>query len=345
MATSIASFLQGGGQPAVPGVAQASSDGSTLQGSSPTLQGSSAYLQGSSPNLQPAANPSSFPPSTVIHQPAPASTTLGSVPAPPNPNATPAPAVVDKSNDINQNLSALDATKSLLSGGLSSIKGALASLLGRYDTEASSNQTSYNDQSTTNKGNFLKNVQSALLNAAQGRQGLFGVLASLGALNGSGLELANRAVQSGANQDISGANDNFATNQGGLDSGYGAFKSADQVRRDEAAKAEVEAEKALQAQVAGNQQTIYGNLANDYADMGNSGQAKAYSDLLAALFPTIAANAVPATGPTYTAAGYTPAPLSRYISGGTTVSSTPANGTAGVPGLAAYIAPTKKVTA
>lgn len=354
MVTPIASFLQGGGQPSVPGVAQVGyplvsgvnlqPTGTNIQGSSATVQGTAPTPQGSSPKLQVTANPFLLPSNATIKTSSPVTAAPSAVPSAPAPAAPPAtaPAVVDKSNDISQNLSALDATKAMLSGGLGSIKGALASLLGRYDTEASANQSNYDDQSVTNKGNFLKNEQSALVNAAQGRQGLMGVLASLGALNGSGVTLANSAVQKGANDDISGANDTFATNQSALDTGIGSFKTADQQRREDAAKAEADAEKSLQSQVAQNQQSIYGNLSNDYADMGNSGQAKTYSDLLASLFPSIAANSVPSSGPAYSAASYTPASLSSYLSGGTTVNATPAAGAAGLPGLMAYVAPSKK---
>lgn len=279
----------------------------------------------------------------------PSTKTLGNVappanPAPANPNATVAPAKVlpDRTNDINQNKAALEGTNSLLTNGISSIKNALSSLLGKYDTESGANEANYTDQSNSNKQGYLKGQQSALLNAAQGRQGLFGVLASLGALNGSGVELANRAVQQGANADISGANDVFATNQSGLDTNIGQFRTADKSRREDAAGAATDAEKALRSDVAQKQQGIYSNLSNDYADMENAGEAKRYSDLLAALFPQIAQNAVPSAGPTYQAAGYTPASLDSYLSGGTTVNATPAAGLSGLPGLLAYVAPSKK---
>lgn len=329
---NIASFLQGSNSP--------------LQGGSPILQGSAPYLQGSSPALQVTKDPSTLPSTTplVVRSAAAIPAPPVSTPAPVNPNATPAPAVVDKSNDINQNLSALDATKSLLSGGLSSIKSSLARLFGNYDTEANTNSTGYNDQSTVNKSNFLRNTQSALASAAQGRQSLFRILAQLGALNGSGVNLANNAVQAGANADISGANETFGTNQTGLDSAFGLFKTADQQRREEAQRLSDESEQDLRAKVAGNQQSIYGNLSNDYAEMGDKENAKTYSDLLASLFPSIAANSVPAGAPTYSPAGYTPPSLSTYASGGSTVKATPSAGISGLPGLSAYIAPTKRKT-
>ena len=185
-------------------------------------------------------------------------------------------------------------------------------------------------------------MQSALLNAAQGRQGLFGVLSSLGALNGSGVDLANHAVKAGADTDISGANDNFAGNQSGLDVAIGKYRDADKLRREDAEKAAGDAEKGLRSDIATKQQSIYGNLSNDYADMEDAGNAKKYSDLLASLFPQIAQNLVPSSGPVYQDASFQAPNLNNYLSGGTTVDTTPVNGLTGLPGLTAYIAPSKK---
>lgn len=367
MAVSIASLLQGGSQPAVNGVKQVTGSPAVsgiqlqgastvpVQGSTLSVQGSSPTLQGSSPILQPTVNPQTLPTTATIHVPSKPVTAAPAAPAPALPTAlapanptgasTAAPVLPDRSNDISQNQAALAASNSMLTNGLSSIHSSLTDLLGKYGSEGTANEATYGTQSDTNKGNFLKNMQSALLNAAQGRQGLFGVLASLGALNGSGVDLANHAVQSGANADISGANDTFATNQSGLDTSIGEFRTADQQRKDQADKDAAAQEQALRAQVAGNQQSIYGNLANDYSDMGNAGQSKQYSDLLASLFPTIAANSVPSSGPSYSAANFTAPALSSYLSGGTTVNSTPSSGLGGLPGLLAYTAPSKKKTA
>jgi len=319
----------------------------TLQGSSPTIQGSSPTLQNtiSTQQLQPAAGISVLSPTNTIST-APKVTatptpTVSPSPAP-APAPAPAPVIPDRTNDINQNMSALDATKTLLSSGLSSVQNALSGLLGRYGTEAAGNESAYGDQSVSNKQGYLKGVQTSLLNAAQGRQGLFGVLSSLGALNGSGIDLANRAVQGGANSDIAGANDIYATNQSGLDTGIKKFRDADQIRRDEAARAAEDAQRGIRSDVAQKQQTIYGNLSNDYADMQQADKAKQYSDLLAALFPEIATNIVPTSGPTYQGANYVAPSLADYLSGGTSINSAPVSGISGLPGLTAYIAPTKR---
>jgi len=338
MANSLISMLQGG-------------SGTSLQDATPTLQGSS------SSSLQQAANPNNLNPNANIIVPESGNVKGASTekvnrnfgspnpPAPTNPNATVAPKApepVDKSRDIAQNLAGLDATNIRLSGGLQSIKDAIANLLGQYSNEYSQANDVYGSNSVTNKSNFLANQQSALTNAAQGRQGLYGLLSSLGALSGSGIALANNAVQNKANEDIANSNTDFKTNQDSLDTSFSQFDAANKARKQEAEDARIANENALRASIAQSQQGYYTGLSNDYADMGNTGEANKYSDLAKSLFPTIATNSTPSSIPSYTPSTYVAPSLSKSMSSGSTVSSTPATGLSSLPGLMAYIAPNKK---
>lgn len=265
-------------------------------------------------------------------------------PAPSNPNGYSAPAApkVDKSNDIALQNAGLNAVDSQYKTGISVIDQALARLTGQYDTEAQANEKNYSTQSDSNQNNLQKNKQTALVNAAQGRQGLFGSLASLGALNGSGIELANRAVQKGANDDLSGAADNYSTNQQGLDTAIGQFRQEDKMRRDNASTSAQNAKTNAANEAAKSRMQFYSNLANDYAAMDNKGEAARFSGLASSLYPELAKTSIPDANIAYSGAAFTPGTLADYNAGAnsTVVSATPTVGGQGLPGLIAT--PTQK---
>lgn len=253
--------------------------------------------------------------------------------------------VVDKSGDIALNNAALGSTDANTATGISKVDQALAGLTGQYDTEKTTNQGVYQTNSDQNQNNLQKNKESALVNAAQGRQGLFGTLASLGALNGSGVKLANNAVQTGANQDLSGAADTYGGNQSSLDTAIGTFNSADAKRREDARIAADNAKTKVQNEGLTSKQKIYTTLANDYQAEGDTGNASKYTGMASELYPQIAATNVPdTTNLGYSAAPFTAPSLSSYLAGGasTAVSATPTSGRPGIPGLIANTSQLKK---
>ena len=104
----------------------------------------------------------------------------------------------------NQAIASLDVERDT---GYRNIDDSFNSLISRYDKEAARTGEDYTEQSNNNTNDLTKNKQNALLAAAQGRRGLRGTLASLGALSGDGAVLADRVVTQGANQDIGEAGD------------------------------------------------------------------------------------------------------------------------------------------
>lgn len=249
--------------------------------------------------------------------------------APTNPNGDSGAAATvlpDKSNDIALQNAGLSAIDQQTSTGIASIDKALGGLNGQYDTEKTTNEGSYTANSDQNQTNLQKNKQTALVNAAQGLQGLNGILSSIGALSGSGLQLRDRAVQQGANEDLSGAADNYGVNQAALDTSIGTFRQEDDRRRKEAATAADNARANVNNNAATNKLQAFKSLADDYSQMGDSANAQKYTGLAAALFPTIAATSVPNSDIAYKGAAFTPATLASYIAGAnpTTVSTTAA---------------------
>lgn len=84
--------------------------------------------------------------------------------------------------------------------------GADAQDLSKYNTNTQNNNESHSSA-----------IQNAETAAAQGGQGLRSVMASMGALGGTGQVLANRAVANSANNDIGGADKTYQTNATALD--------------------------------------------------------------------------------------------------------------------------------
>lgn len=282
---------------------------------------------------------------TRIADPNPPQQSAVVAPAPSNPNGSSAPAAlakVDKSNEINLATAGLGAVDAQYNSGIASIDKALGSLTGQYDTETGRNEKSYTDNSNSNQNNLQKNKQTALVNAAQGRQGLFGTLSSLGALSGDGINLANRAVQKGANDDLSGAADNFSTNQSNLDTSIGTYRDEDKARRENASIAAENAKTNAANSAAKDRLGYYGQLVNAYSAMGDEGNAKTFTDKAAGLYPELAKTAVPNSNIAYSGAAFTPGSLANYMAGAdsTVVNATPTQGGVDIPGLVA--APTKK---
>ena len=201
----------------------------------------------------------------------------------------------DKSGDIAYQNAGLDSVDAATKTNLAGVQTALDRVSGLYDADAASATGSYDTNSTQNQNNLQKTKATALINAAQGRKGLFGTLAGLGALNGSGIDLANEAVQRGANEDLSTAGDTYATNQGGLDTAIGNFTKENDQRKDDAKNAAGNNRTNIQNDAAKNKQAYYKTLSDDYTKMGDSANAAKFAKMAGDLFPAIAATSLPTT--------------------------------------------------
>jgi hypothetical protein len=179
--------------------------------------------------------------------------------------------------------------------------------------------------------------QTALVNAAQGRHGLLGTLASIGALSGDSIELANEAVQNGANTDLHGVSTTFGNNQSGLDTAIGTYRRENDARVNNADTEAENSRKSETAKGATTKQSFLKALADDYTAEGKPDEAKTFSDQISALYPTIASNNVTSGSLTPQTAAYTAPSLSTYLgANNTAVQSTPAAGAPGsLPGLSA----------
>lgn len=257
------------------------------------------------------------------------------------PAAPASPVYSDKSNSISVNQAGLASAGATRDTAVNKVQDQLNTIMGLYNTDASNANTEYTNEGNANQNDLQSNKEAALQTAVHGRQGLYGTLASLGALSGTGLQLANEAVQTGANQDLTRAADTYATNQNALDSAYNHFKNQDAARRLQASTNAANNEEQAQNDYYKNQQTYLKNIGDDYQAEGKTAQAKGYYDRLAALFPQIAATNVPAMDIGYSGSAYTAPTLASYLgqANNTVVQSTPGvaanNAAFSIPGLLA----------
>lgn len=255
----------------------------------------------------------------------------------------------DKSNDIAMQTAGLGNIQSGEDASLGKLTDTYNSVMGEYNGDLADANKSYTNNSNDNRNDLETNKGTALENARQGRQGLFGTLASLGALNGSGIDLANEAVRRGANEDLKTASDNYATNQSTLDSGYTKYKKDEQKLIDQANRAYGNDQEQVKNDSAKQRQQFLINIANDYQDEGNTAKAKTFMDQASALFPEISQTSVPNMDIGYSGGAYVAPTLNQYVgqANNTSVRSTPGSNTGGtslfnIPGL---VAENKRVAA
>jgi len=221
----------------------------------------------------------------------------------------------------------IDALQQILANKLANAQDQYQQVINQYNDEDALNQKQYDDQTTSNEQNRTNTIQAALLAAAQGGQGLRATLASLGALGGTGSVLANRAIASGANQDIGGANNTFDTNAKTLDTSWAQTQQDEKNRRAQADTDLANAKLAAQGDVATQAQTLYKDLANLWSTAGNSGQAASALAQADTYLPQITAASRTAT-PTFTpqSAVFSPGTLASYLAGNNDMSVQTAGG-------------------
>lgn len=121
-------------------------------------------------------------------------------------------------------------SQSVIDAVMQSIANDISQNQGTYNTALSTNQQNqaqgdaqYGVDNTNNTEGRAQSIQQAETAGATGLSGLDAVLASLGALNGTGSLLAGRAVANTTNNDIGTANQTYQTNKtaiGNAQAGY-----------------------------------------------------------------------------------------------------------------------------
>ena len=211
---------------------------------------------------------------------------------------------------------AIDSLGSEEEVAMSNINNKRDSTLGSYDAEKTANEKDYSTQSTTNRQNLQKGKQSSLMAGAQARKGLLATLSSLGAGNGTGAVLANKAVADSVKSDLGGATDTYATNASSLDSAIGKFRDEDALRREQL-ESDVETNRrASKGKILAKKQGFLQDMAEAFATAGNNANASKYLGEAGDLNDAIARSGAEAASPIASKMARYEAPsMSSYQSG------------------------------
>lgn len=235
--------------------------------------------------------------------------------------------------------SAIDSLGTESAVGNKNIDDSYKSVIGKYDNENVQNEGDYNENVVTNNTNLDKNTQNAYVSAAQGRRGLRGTLAAIGALGGDGSVLADRAVTEEANRDVGGARDTATTNDAALTKAITKYRDDDKERRAEADTSRANSKTALEGSIASKKQTFLQKMADLYSAGGDDASASNYLTQAGGLNNEIASKtAVAATPITARSAAFTPGTLENYLAGANDMTVRVADGGLGADGLPTILA-------
>lgn len=216
----------------------------------------------------------------------------------------------------NNTQKAIDSLGTELNTAYGNIDRESASIRSRYDNEAARNEADYKGETVNNNQSLLKNKQNSLQAGAQGARGLRSTLASIGALGGTGLQLANRAVTNSVNQDLGEASETAASNAMQLDKAINRFRDEDKDRRQELETQARNQRTAAEGRIESKRQNYFQKMADLFAAIDDSGNATSFLNRAGDLNQTIAQKtAVAATPFTRRAAAFTPGDLAEYLAG------------------------------
>lgn len=216
-------------------------------------------------------------------------------------------------------------------------------IIKQYNDQFGIDQQRYQGQVTQNEQNLTGNRQAALLQASQGGQGLRAVLAAMGALNGTGSVLADRAITQAANKDIGDAQNTFETNASTLQGAWADTEAEDKQRRAQANSALQAAFNNADTNFFNNKIDILGKLANAYGS--GSSQGVNYANQAASLYDTVAK--IPqgqAVSYTPVSSLYSPQNLASYLAGtkNLQVQAQSGNSQPNSPSVVATVSPKRK---
>lgn len=218
--------------------------------------------------------------------------------------------------EIGLNESLLGGAQTEFNTAKTTTQDRLQQLIDRYTGETTRNQGIFDEQSGVNQSNYNRNLQEALINAGRGRQGLLGTLSALGALGGSGIKLADRAVQQGASLDIADADSTFRDNQSSLSRAFDEYTEADKARVADARSQAAALEQQAQNNYLKTQQEIFVKMANLYNALGDSAQADNYIRQASSLSNQVGQSGVSPVGAlSPITASFTPEALGSYVGG------------------------------
>jgi hypothetical protein len=189
-----------------------------------------------------------------------------------------------------------------------------AKAIAGYDAADAIDKSNYTEGVVGNEKAYTSNNQKAILNAVNSYGGLRGVMASMGALAGSGKNVISRLVGLAANTDTGASRDNFDANAGALNTNWSKATQAATQRRKDAEATRDNTKQNNQASILTSRQQMLQQLSGMYDP--TMAQGKKYAAEATALAAPIAATSRASVAP-YAApdAAYSPAALKTYLAG------------------------------
>lgn len=211
-------------------------------------------------------------------------------------------------------LASLDSLNIILGNKNQQTRDEYDRVIKGYDDQDALDLAAKNENVVQNEQSLTANNQAALLNAANGSTGLRGVLASLGGLAGSGIDVIKRLVGLAANSDTGAARKTFETNASGINTSWAQAERGQRQRRDDAVAIRDNNLQNNEAQVLNSRQGIFQQLANLYGT--GTAQGNEYAGKAGALAAPIAATTKASVAPYATASSlFSPGALQTYLAG------------------------------
>jgi hypothetical protein len=183
-----------------------------------------------------------------------------------------------------------------------------------YDAQDATDQQGIDKSIHNNEQTYTANNQAALLNAARAHSGLAAVLASMGALGGTGSEIVDRLTSEAANSDAGNGKKAFQTNADNIDQAAATTTQKEKERRANADATLENNKQNNESSVLTSRQHIYEQLASLFG--ANTAGGDDYASKAAALAAPIAATTRATVAPYQAASSlYTPAALQQYLAG------------------------------
>jgi hypothetical protein len=251
-----------------------------------------------------------------------------------------APTYKDTTAARNATQTSLDSVDTIFNNAIAGADTDYTNITNQYNTEDAANLAKYKGDVEGNEINRDGNTQAALRTAAQGSRGLYATLASLGALNGTGRTLANRAVATEANTDLGEGEKSFKTNVEALFDARGEVEKKEKQRRLDAEQTWKDAKNNAEYDRLESNQKLSKEMAGLWADAGNFGEANNWTNRSATYTPQMAAKTRKApTQYATTPLEYGAPALSKYLGG---MNTTAVNVAGGSPINGALYTSTKK---
>lgn len=229
----------------------------------------------------------------------------------PDPVAQRLAAAEAQADPLRKALSAVDVE---LRNNLASNRGEYDNILSDYRAQDASDRQEYERQVGQNETQFTTNRHNQLLSGARLNNSLRNILASMGALAGTGSQLAGDTATRITNRAIGEAGENFSDNAATLDRTW-SNAEREQERRRKQAETELERRNlATERSALEGRQGILNSLANLFGSDTQQGQQ--YLSQAGELYGQIANTSRPVIAD-YAAANatYSPAELNSYLAG------------------------------